>query len=80
VVGYQHFGGFCFLHLQGETLVSYHDTAGRHNPEDLDLIFHRRESLKSSNVEDSEFRQSEKKLFIKQVAVSSTTSNLVSFL
>jgi len=29
-----------------ETLVSYHDTTWRHNPEDLDLKYHRRKSLK----------------------------------
>jgi len=29
-----------------ETLISYHDTTLRHNPEDLDLKRHRRESLK----------------------------------
>jgi len=47
-VGYQRFGGLCCLHLQGEeTLVSYRNTARRHNPEDLDLNLHRRENLKS---------------------------------
>jgi hypothetical protein len=30
-----------------ETLVSYHNTTRRHNPEDLDLKHHRRESLKT---------------------------------
>jgi hypothetical protein len=30
-----------------ETLVSYHNTTQRHNPEDLDLNLHRRESLKT---------------------------------
>jgi hypothetical protein len=29
-----------------ETLVSYHKTARRHKPEDLDLKHHRRENLK----------------------------------
>jgi hypothetical protein len=29
-----------------ETLVSYYNTTRRHNPEDLDLNFHHRESLK----------------------------------
>jgi len=30
-----------------ETSVSYRNTTQRHNPEDLDLILHRRESIKS---------------------------------
>jgi len=29
-----------------ETLVSYHKTTLRHNPEDLDLNLHRRENIK----------------------------------
>jgi len=36
-----------------ETLVSFHSTTRRHNPEDLDLNFHRREDIKfriNSNV------------------------------
>jgi len=33
-----------------ETLVSYHDSTRRHNPEDLDLILHRSENLKFSTV------------------------------
>jgi len=32
-----------------ETLLSYHNTTWRHNPEDLDLKHHRRESLKTRN-------------------------------
>jgi len=44
-VGYQRFGGPCCFHFQGEveaawsseTLVSYHTTIQRHNPEDLDI-------------------------------------------
>jgi hypothetical protein len=34
------------------TLISYHNTARRHNSEDLDLYLHRRESLKSHNLEN----------------------------
>jgi hypothetical protein len=30
-----------------ETLVSYHNTTRRHNPEDLDLKHHRRDNLTS---------------------------------
>jgi len=30
-----------------ETLVSYHNTTRRHNPEDLDLKHQRRESLRT---------------------------------
>jgi len=30
-------------------MVSYHNTTRRHNPEDLDLKHHRRESLKNSH-------------------------------
>jgi hypothetical protein len=30
-----------------ETVVSYHNTTRRHNPEGLDLKYHRRESLKT---------------------------------
>jgi len=33
-----------------ETLVSYHNTTRRHNPEELDLNLHRRENLKSRNT------------------------------
>jgi hypothetical protein len=32
-----------------ETLVSYHNTTRRHNPEHLDLNLHRRKNLKSRN-------------------------------
>jgi len=38
VVGYQRFGGPCCLHLQCETLVSYHNITRRHNPEEFDQI------------------------------------------
>jgi hypothetical protein len=31
-----------------ETLVSYHNTTRRHNPENLDLKYHHRERLKTS--------------------------------
>jgi len=34
-VGYQRFGALFRLHLQGEVLVSYHNTTHRHNTEDL---------------------------------------------
>jgi hypothetical protein len=44
VVGYQRFGGPYCLYLQveeaertSEAFVSYHNTAGHHRPEDLDL-------------------------------------------
>jgi len=57
VVGYQYFRKARCLHLQGEvnmeeersseTSVYYHNTTGRHNPEELDLNLHRRENLKS---------------------------------
>jgi len=32
-----------------ETLVSYHNSTRRHNPEDPDTILHRREGLKPRN-------------------------------
>jgi hypothetical protein len=35
-----------------ETLVSYHNTTRRHDPEDLDLNLHRRENLKSRNFRE----------------------------
>jgi hypothetical protein len=34
-----------------ETLVSYHKTTLRHNPEELDLKYHRSGSLKKSHQE-----------------------------
>jgi hypothetical protein len=37
-----------------ETLVSYHNTTRRHDPEDLDLKHHRLESLKT-RIHDSDF-------------------------
>jgi len=48
VVGYQHFGGLCCLHSQGEmeaawsskVSVYYHNTMLRHNTQDLDLKQH----------------------------------------
>jgi hypothetical protein len=42
VVGHQRFGGTCSLHL--------HSTR-HHNPEDLDLKYHRRESLKTRIIQ-----------------------------
>jgi hypothetical protein len=33
-----------------ETLLSYHNTTRRHNPENLDLNIHRRESVKFSTL------------------------------
>jgi len=57
VVGYRCFRGLCALHLHftlkidaawtSETVVSYHNTIRRHNPEDLDLKHHRHENLKA---------------------------------
>jgi hypothetical protein len=41
-----------------ETFVSYHSTTRRHNPEDLDLKRHRRESLKTSSLPCSEESES----------------------
>jgi len=42
-----------------EMMISYHSTTQRHNSEDLDLKYHRRESLKSplwlSNIGNNEF-------------------------
>jgi hypothetical protein len=35
---------------RSETLVSYHDTAGRHNTEYLDLNLHRSKSLESRKI------------------------------
>jgi len=55
-VGYQRFGGPCYLHLQGEasrsskTLVSYSSTTQRRIPEDLDLKLHRSGNLKSRKI------------------------------
>jgi hypothetical protein len=53
LVGYQRFGGTCFLCLQGESSMilcnvnTLQQRYKRRNPEDLDMIFHRPESLKS---------------------------------
>jgi hypothetical protein len=38
-----------------ETLVPYHNTTRRHNPEDFDLTLHRRESLKICTTDMNEF-------------------------
>jgi hypothetical protein len=42
-----------------ETLVSYNNTTRRHNPEDLDVKHHRRESLKIRNAFSGMERNSE---------------------
>jgi len=39
VIGHQWFGGSCCLHLQGETLVSYHIATRCLTPEDHDLSY-----------------------------------------
>jgi len=41
-IGYQRFGGTCYLHLQGEVK----NATQLHNPEDLDMNLRRRENLK----------------------------------
>jgi len=33
-----------------ESLVTYHNTTRSHNPDDLDLEYHRRKSLKTRNM------------------------------
>jgi len=38
-----------------EMLVPYHNATWRHNPEDLDLEHHRRESLKIRNRNEPSF-------------------------
>jgi hypothetical protein len=58
VAGHQRFGKPCCLHIQlfllkmdvarfPETVMSYRNTTRRQNPEDVDFILHRHESLKS---------------------------------
>jgi hypothetical protein len=49
-----------------ETLVPYHKTTGRHNPEDLDLNPHRRENLKSGVVMNTQLCAPDTFLVVKQ--------------
>jgi hypothetical protein len=39
-----------------ETSVSYHNTARRHNPADLDFYLRRREGIKTRNLDEVRFR------------------------
>jgi len=56
-IGYHSFGRPCCLHpddggnmdFRSFGILSHHYTRRRHNPEDLNLNLHRRESLKTSN-------------------------------
>jgi hypothetical protein len=47
VVGYCHATSTFRVKRASGTLVSYHNTTRRHNPEDLDLNLHLRESLET---------------------------------
>jgi len=60
VVGYQCFGGCCYLHFQGEVqsseaLVSYHNTSQCCNPKDVGLNLHHHENLKYRKFKSSPF-------------------------
>jgi len=64
VVGYQHFGGLCCLHLQGkvngarkvvqmEVASLYENTTWRHNPGDLDFNSHLRHDAELVHISET---------------------------